>query len=235
MACPKEVLAILPKVWLFEGLDPVVLEPLAASANSRKVAAGHIVVAHGSTDSDLYIIVSGHFKVWIPTNDGGVVGLNVIGPGDVFGELSLLDGAPRSATVQALVKGELLVLRRAEVLELLRRSPETTMRLLTKLTGLVRLLSYRAEEQATTNVGERLARRLLDLAARCGIPISPNHVALAIRIPQRELGELIHSTRESVNKWLSRWEDEGIVYKTRSQIVIRDRARLEAQIQRLTT
>lgn len=232
MASPKQVLALLQKVWLFEGLEPSVLAPLAASANSRKVPAGQIVVEVGGTELDLYVIVSGHFKVWVPTNDKGVVVLNVIGPGEVFGELSLLDGAPRSATVQALVRGEVLVLRRTEVLDLLRRSPETSMRLLQKLTALVRLLSNRAEEHATLSIGERLARRLLDLSARCGVPISRNQIALTIRLPQRELGELIQGTRESVNKWLSRWENEGIVYKTRSQIVIRDRARLEAQIQR---
>jgi CRP/FNR family transcriptional regulator, cyclic AMP receptor protein len=228
---PNEAIELLERVWLFEGLNRAVLLPLAASARTRKTKPRETVIEHGSPPSDLHVVLSGHFKVTVPTADRKSIILNVIGPAEIFGELSLLDEQPRSASVSAIDRGELLVIRRAEFFQLLTHSPETSFRLLRRLTTMVRKLSIRAEEHSTHTIGERLARSLLDLSDRCGTTVVGNEVA-HIRLPQRELGELVQSTRESVNKWLSKWQDEGIVYTTRTQIVIRDRARLEAAAER---
>jgi CRP/FNR family transcriptional regulator, cyclic AMP receptor protein len=229
LTSPQNVHQLLAASWLFTELEPNVLRDLARSAHQRQVHRGDVLMHCGSADADLYVVVSGLFKVSVPTRDGKDIALNLLGPGDICGELTLLDGGRRSATVSCLDAGDVVIVRRLEFLAALHRSPDTAIRLLQRLAGLVRSLSERTEERATLGIGQRLARRLLDLADRCGTVIAHNQVALRLKLPQRELGELVQGTRESVNKWLGKWADQGIVYQTHDQIVICDRDRLRAE------
>ena len=228
---PQQALAILHDVWLFSDVPHKDLLALAQTTNQRKIAKGDVVVSYGDPEADLYIIRSGHFTVSVPTPDGKELVLNLLGAKEFFGELSLLDGRPRSASVTCIEPGEVLIVHRAEFLALLRRSTETSIKLLQNLASLVRKLSVHAEEHATHGLKERLAKQLLLLSERCGTRLSANQIALRIPFAQKELGALVHGSRESVNKCLGKWEDEGIISKAGRRLVIRDRARLEAEAQ----
>ena len=142
----------------------------------------------------------------------------------MFGEVALLDGGVRSATCTTIEPCELLVVERAQFMELLESSPNIAVKLLHVLAQRLRRLSQRSEDAAFLDVPSRLARSLLDLATRFGerqrAPASD--ISIALRLSQQELGDLVGATRESVNKHLSDWTRQGILKVRDGRMVISD-------------
>jgi CRP-like cAMP-binding protein len=152
--------------------------------------------------------------------------MSLMQAGDVFGEIAFLDGGARSATVTSLDSCELLIIRRADFLLLLRRVPTISMALLNVMAKRIRRLSESAQDSAFLDVKSRLAKRLVDLADQFGTPLGSGQVALRVRLSQQELGDMVQATRESVNKCLREWAKEGIIQQNGRQLVIEDRQRL---------
>jgi CRP/FNR family transcriptional regulator, cyclic AMP receptor protein len=144
--------------------------------------------------------------------------------GEVFGEVALLDGGPRSATCTAVEPCELLMIERAQFLELLETSPAITIKLLDVLAGRLRRLSQRSEDAAFLDVPSRLARSLLDLASRFGERgrAPSRDICITLKLSQQELGDLVGATRESVNKHLSDWTRQGFLRLQGGRMVISD-------------
>ena len=219
--------ALLSRVWLFTELAEPELDLVAQIAQRRRFPARRAIVRQGETDADLYVVLSGHLKVSACDLEGREIVMNLMQPGEVFGEIGLLDGAGRSATVTSLEACELLVIRRADFLHLLRRSPSIASTLLTVLAKRVRRLTDQAQDSAFLDVKSRLAKRLVDLADQFGVPLGPRQIALRVRLSQQELGDMVQATRETVNKCLREWAREGIIERNGRQLVIRDRERLK--------
>ena len=108
----------LARIPFFAGLDQAALERVAAGTRTRRFRRGEIIFHAGDPGNALYLIVSGHVKISLPSEEGDEAILATIGPGDVFGELALLDGAPRSATATALLATEAVILPRDQFREL---------------------------------------------------------------------------------------------------------------------
>jgi CRP-like cAMP-binding protein len=150
-------------------------------------------------------------------DDGRHVTLNILGSGDVFGEIALLDGQPRTADAIALEPCELFVVQRRDFLALLEREPSLAIRVIEFLCVRLRWMSMRMEEATLLPVEVRLARRLLMLAQDYGSQV---------QVSQQELASFVGAARESVNRQLQLWQQSGLVALGRCRIAILDVNRL---------
>jgi CRP-like cAMP-binding protein len=222
----EERCRILRNVALFSKLSEQQLSALAAHARRVYFLDGQRVFEQGSDGDCLYVVVRGRLKVTSFSSAGRESLLGLEGPGSVIGELSMLDGSPRSASVAALEDTELLVLGRSEVLGYLAQNAEAALSLVFILAARLKRLSRRTEDLASCSIPARLARRLLQLADDCGVA-QQDGMKILVNLSQQELGEFIDATRESVNKHLKVWEARGVLSRDSHHIVIRSQSDLE--------
>lgn len=211
---------LLRSISLFRELSADELAKVAALAQVRHYPARTAVVTQGDEALALFAIVRGRLKVVSSGPDGRDTVLNIMGDGEVFGEIALIDGGVRSATCRTLEACELLSIQRGPFLELVERQPAMGLKLLKVLARRVRHLSQRSEDNASLDVATRLARRLLDLSARFGERQPRGSVLVQIKLSQQELGDLVDATRESVNKHLSDWTRLGLLKVEEGFLVI---------------
>jgi len=218
---------VLAGVPLFSGFGPEEIQALSALAIARRYPAKQLILRQGEPGGALFAIVSGHLKAFTPGIDGHDTLLTIMGPGEVFGEVSLFDGEPRSASVATLDKSELVILSRDSLQPLLLRSPALAVKLLEVLARRLRHLSQRSEDITSLDVSCRLAKALVKLADAYGEPVDPEKIRIQLKLSQQELGDLIGATRESVNKHLRLWFEQGVARKEAGRLLICDRRALE--------
>ncbi|HEX4743273.1 MAG TPA: Crp/Fnr family transcriptional regulator [Candidatus Limnocylindria bacterium] len=196
------VSTVLSKVPFFAGVPADELEKLAGSLQRRTVRAGKAVFRQDDPGSSLYVIESGVVKVQRTSPEGKEVILTILGPGDFFGELALLDGEPRSADAVAKEDTALLVLERDDFLAFLDRAPAVATKLLAALSRRLRRTDQLVQDAAFLDVPARLARALLQLSE------SPE---AATGLTQSELAAMVGASRESVNRWLQFYRRRGLI------------------------
>jgi CRP/FNR family cyclic AMP-dependent transcriptional regulator len=211
---------LLRRVWLFAELADDELEQIARLARERTCRSGEVLVHQGEASGDLFTVIQGRLKVVSTAPEGDEVLLSVIGAGEVFGELALLDDKPRSATVCAVEHCRLLVVPRASFRPLLLRMPTLGLRLLQIMAGHVRRLSARTEDATTLDVRTRLAKTLHELGARFGIPGPRGSIRITLRLSQQELGRLVGATREMINKCLRELDASGAVRHEKGALTV---------------
>jgi CRP/FNR family cyclic AMP-dependent transcriptional regulator len=210
----------LKKIPVFAQIEPHHLRELARLARPQVCRAHEIIVRQGDEGNAVYAVCAGFLKVFVTSPAGSLSTLCMMGPGEIFGELSLLDGGPRSASVTSLTRTELVVLERVPFLQLLEARPSVSIAIMKVLAQRVRRLSERTDDLVATPVGTRLAKQLLNLAEHHAHRLGPTRVRLGMKLSQRELGELVGATRESINKHLSVLRDEGVVAEDGGYVVI---------------
>ncbi|MBB6629336.1 Crp/Fnr family transcriptional regulator [Nocardioides sp. KIGAM211] len=210
---------------LLASLDEAQRSEVLATTRRRTFAKGEVLVHEGDPSDSLHLVASGRVAVRVSSPHGDNVTLNVLGPGDYFGELSLLDGnAPvRSATVVALEPAETRSLSATAFHELRRRHRGAEQLLLTLMARRVEDLSARLLEALYDGLDRRVYRRLRELARM----YADGPGAVTIPLTQEHLSELVGGTRPSVNQVLQRLAGDGIVELGRGRIVVLDRARLD--------
>lgn len=209
-------------------------ELVAGSGRGRSLRAGASVFHEGDLGDGIYACVRGRLKLAVTTSTGREVVLAMIGPGAVFGELSAIDGGPRSCSATALESTRLAMLTRDELLDALSAAPELALVLLRSLTTHLRSANGRTAEGADTPVATRAARRMVDLARVIGrhgaIRSVDGGVAapevVVLPITQQELAGLIGVTREATARALAPLRDAGVLETSRGRIVVVDLARL---------
>jgi CRP-like cAMP-binding protein len=218
----RPVIASLAAIPFFGGLDPDALERLAASMRSRRFRRGEVIFHIGDPGDALFVILNGEVKISLPSETGDEAILATLRPGDVFGELALLDGAPRSASASALTATETVVLPRDRFRELI--ATETGFRdaLLASIAGELRRLTTHVEELHFLDITGRLAARLVRLAQEGGAPAPDGSVRLRTNLTQADLASMVGCTRQSVNKLLGQFTDDGLVRLERDAIVLTD-------------
>jgi len=216
---------LLAEIPMFSCLQAEDLEGLAALLQKRDYGKGEIIFHEGDVGTALFIIRKGSVVIRLSHEDGKEVVLGMLGRGEVFGELALLDGDPRSADAVAREDAQLLVLPRAEFLRFVTNKPQVTMNLLSGLSRLVRHVTQLVHDTAFLDVRARLARVLLELAENQGEP-GPDGVALTSRLTQGELANLVGVTRESVNKWLRFYEKQGLLRNEKGKLTLTNPERL---------
>jgi CRP/FNR family transcriptional regulator, cyclic AMP receptor protein len=208
---PERKRELLSRVPLFQGFGPRELDALVPAARPVTVAARQEVFHKGDAGSQLYVVIDGRLKAVTTSPEGDDVVFNVMGPGEVFGELALLSESPRSATVRAIEQCDLLVLDRRDFLAFLKRSPDVAVRMLTVLAERVLRVSEFVEDVQFLNLPVRLAKKLVLFAGRFGRDAEGGAVKIDLKLSQEEWGDLVGTTRESINKQMRAWGDEGLI------------------------
>lgn len=215
------LVASLARIPFFAGLDEGALERVAAGTRTRRFRRGEVIFHAGDPGDALFIIVSGEVKIALPSETGDEAIIASLRPGDVFGELALLDGAARSATASALAVTEAVVLPRDRFRELIATEPAVRDALLASLAAELRRLTVHVEELHFLDMTGRVAARLVRLAEEAG-PGDGGPIRLRSSLTQGELASMVGCTRQSVNKLLGQFADEGFVRLDREGIAITD-------------
>jgi CRP/FNR family cyclic AMP-dependent transcriptional regulator len=226
MTLARPVLDSLAAIPFFGGLEPAALERLAATMRARRFKRGEVLFHIGDPGDALFVIVSGEVKISLPSDTGEEAILATLGPGEVFGELALLDGSPRSASASALVATETVVLPRERFRELIATEAGVRDALLASIAGELRRLTTHVEELHFLDITGRLAARLVRLANEGGTVLPDGGIRLRTNLTQGDLAAMVGCTRQSVNKLLGQFTDDGLVRQDREGIVVVDMAGL---------
>jgi CRP-like cAMP-binding protein len=214
-----ETLAAVP---LFGGLDAAGLDSVARGLRSRRFRRGETIFHLGDPGDALFIVVSGVVKITLPSETGDEAILATLRPGEFFGELALLDGAPRSATAVALEPTETFVLPRDRFRELVSAEPAIRDALFAALARELRRLTIHVEELHFLDIAGRLAAVIARLASEQGERLAEGSIRLAAPLTQSDLAAMVGCTRQSVNKLLGLFVDDGLIRLDRDAIVIVD-------------
>lgn len=211
----------LRQCYLFEGLSDTALDALAQQTQITHVAKGAVLFLSGDEADGLRIVTKGLLRVWINDAEGREITLSLSEPGDAIGEIALLDGAPRSASVTAMDKSEVLLIRRASFQALLRDHSELSAHMIEILCERLRSLTDHLGEVALLPLRERVARKLFDLAQSHATPEGKG-ARFRRSFSQSELAAMLGVTREAVNKQIAGLTSEGILGKDAGRLVILD-------------
>ncbi len=221
---------------LFRDLADEVIAKIADLAVTRELAAGQILFSKGDPGDALYGVISGRIRISAGAPSGKEVVLNTIEAGEVFGEIALLDGRPRTADAVAAVNSELVRIQRRDFIHYMESEPRLATHLLEMLCQRVRATSELVEDSAFLALPARLAKRLLGMS---GYPDEPGGDTeeidfdnLELKISQQELGQLMDSSREAVNKHLQNWRRRGWVELSRNRVTIVDPEALSDLVER---
>ncbi len=220
---------LLCRNHLFAGMSDDILEAIAAKLRQHTFAKGMILFHKGSAGQRLYLIESGQVRIFVLSDGGHEVTLNIHGAGESFGELALLDGGPRSAGAVALETLVVYTLGRVDFLELVEAHPRLARHALDLVSERLRRLTDHVESLTFLDITGRVAACLLDLAAHHGQP-GEHGVVLQVHLTQAELASCIAATRESVNKVLGAFRDEGLIRQEGNVLTILDAAGLQRKM-----
>jgi CRP/FNR family cyclic AMP-dependent transcriptional regulator len=212
---------LLENVPFLAALDPADREALAGYMRPRQFRRGDIIFHKDDPGHALFIVEEGSVRIYLPGLQGADLTLALLGRGDFFGDLSLLDGAPRSATAAAAADSALLVLDRSDFVRLVSSRPTATLAVLAVVARRLRETDEMASDLAFMNAGGRLAKKLLELAASPGMQRADG-ILLDVRLTQEEIANMIGVTRESVNRNLARLRRAGLVRTEGRRLLIRD-------------
>lgn len=218
---PGEKRWLLSRNRLFHALEPAAREKLAACLVERRFKGGQRIFARGDPGSCLFLVARGEVRLGLAAADGREVLLALLEPGQIFGELALLDGLSRSADADARGACLLLALDRRDLLPVLRRSPEAAVELLELVCHRMRAATARIEATSLLPVPARLARLLLARA-----DLANGSARIAAPPSQADLGRLAGVSRQKVNLHLGRWLADGVLAREGPALVIRERERL---------
>jgi CRP/FNR family transcriptional regulator, cyclic AMP receptor protein len=222
-------IALLKRVPLFSELAPPELERISRVAVPRSYPKGVRVFHEGDHSDACYIVRSGDLRVTREHSDGRAIALATLGPGDIFGELAMLDGEARSASVEALSDCELLALPAGDVRALLRGSAEITVKLVIALTRRLRESNERISRQSFQTVPSRVAGVLSQLIAEEATPFEGRE-GVTIRMTQADLAQLAGTSRESVSRFLAVLERARVVRVGRGRVTVLEPRRLRGYI-----
>jgi CRP/FNR family transcriptional regulator, cyclic AMP receptor protein len=225
---PDSAVALLGRVPLFSELSSEDVERISRVAVPRSYPKGVRVFHEGDRSDACYIVRSGDLRVTREHPDGRAIALATLGPGDIFGELAMLDGEARSASVEALSDCELLALPASDVRQLLRGSSEITVKLVIALTRRLREANERISRQSFQTVPSRVAGVLSQLIAE-EAPLEGRD-GVTVRMTQADLAQLAGTSRESVSRFLAVLERAGVVRVGRGRVTVLEPRRLRAYI-----
>lgn len=220
---PGVVAEALGDVPPFSVLPPSERLEIVKRMRWRRFARDEVIYHRDDPATHLYVLLSGTVKVAMVDELGRETVLTLMRGGDVFGELSLFDGIPRSATVSTITDSEVLLLSGEDFLQLLERYPRAMREMLRLMSKTVRRLSDRVEDLHLLDVPSRIAKCLLDLAASAG-------TSREVIITQEDVAAMVGATRVSVNRVFADLEQRGLILCGRRRVLIKDADRLRQEI-----
>jgi CRP-like cAMP-binding protein len=221
--------AILADHFLLRHLPADTLDALARFARVQDFRRNETIVRKGDPGTGMMAVISGRVKISTVSLEGKEIIIDFINPGELFGEIALIDSGERTADAVAIAATRLMVLERRDFLPFLERHPGVCIKLLSLLCARLRQTTGLVEDALFQTVEYRLAKRLLRFAAQFGEP-HEDGVLLPLQLSQREIAALIGVTRETVNKQLGNWQDRGWVEIRRGALFVRDIDALEGLV-----
>jgi len=218
--------SLLRRNRLFEILTPSEMEAMLGFASRQRHATAHRIFAKGDPGDSMYVILRGRVGVLTESTDGKMLLLNILNMGDVFGEIAMLDGGERTATVETMQACDLLRIDRDDFLPFVEARPSLCVRLMTVLCERVRWTSAIIEDTVFLNVTRRLAKRIIMLAQNYGRKTQEG-LRIATFLSQEELANMLGVSREIVNKTLKSFQASGAISYRDGYMVVRDLEFLE--------
>jgi CRP/FNR family transcriptional regulator len=224
----EESLELLQRVPLFAELSDSELDRVASVAIPRSFPKGVRVFHEGDSSDACYIVRRGDLRVTREHSDGRAIALATLGPGDIFGELAMLDGGSRSASVETLTETELLALPATDVRRVIATHGDIAAKLIVAITRRLRETNERVSRQSFQTVPSRVAGVLSQLIAEEAIP--EDRQGVTVRMTQADLAQLAGTSRESVSRFLATLERAGVVAVGRGRVTVLEPRRLRAYI-----
>lgn len=212
----EETLNLLKGVDLFSRLDDQQIEMIAQVAKRRKFSREqNIIHESDNTSHTFFLIASGEVKVYLSGSDGRETILALLGPGDFFGEMSLIDGEPRSASVKSTSNSELITIHRDDFVEKMRQFPDLAMSFLEEMSHRLRKANRQISSLSTLTVFGRIAGTLINLAEERGVRTHFDDGRMITKIPnkptQQQFAEMSGTTRETVSRVLNSLKKKGVI------------------------
>ena len=211
---------------LFATIDQETAESLIASMTPARMERGDVLFHEGDQGDRLYVIGEGKIKLGRTSSDGRENLLAILGPGEMFGELSLFDPGPRTATATAVAETQVVSMSHEQLKEFLAQRPGVATTLLAALARRLRRTNESLADLVFTDVPGRVAKALLDLAGRFGRPVDEG-VMVAHDLTQEELAQLVGASRETVNKALADFASRGWLRLEARAVLLLDVERLK--------
>jgi len=219
MSKTTEFAVMLKMNPMFADLETDELQRISGLCHTQHLKAGEMLFRKGDPGDSLFGVRRGQIRIETGASGGSRQTLNFMGPGDLFGEVAVLDGQSRTADATAGEPTELFVLRREDFLSFLEREPRVAIKIIQLLCQRIRWQSERMEESVLQPLPVRLARRLCALASDFGSEV---------HISQEQLGVFVGAARESINRQLQLWRKDGILDLQRGRILLLNIGRLTA-------
>lgn len=208
---------MLENISLFSALSKRDLDVIGQHTVTKTFPPNTVVLLEGEKSDSLYMILEGKVKVYASEDGGNEVILNMQGRGDFFGEMTLLDDAPRSASVMTMEPTRMSVMSKAAFRDCLAAHPEVAFNLIRMLTQRVRVLTENVKSLALLDVYGRVARTLLNLAAPVG-----NKLVVQQKLTHQEIANMVGASREMVSRILKDLAENGSIKIDRKYITIND-------------
>jgi CRP/FNR family cyclic AMP-dependent transcriptional regulator len=219
----------LKQVPLFADLADEDIRALMSMAKRRTFRNGEVIFHRDDPGQVLYVIKEGKVKICLISPDGQEISLVVFGKGECFGELTILDGLPRSADAVALEKVECYTLQRSDFHQAIIKNPKIAIQVLEVLSKRLRTTDNMVEDLIFLDVYGRVAKKLLELADTHGTRVE-NGTRIDVRLTQQELASMVGASRESVNKVMGYFTDKNFISTDKHRITLHRITELKRRI-----
>lgn len=217
--------SVVRKAPIFQGLDDAAANTLRLSMSPVKLRKGQSLFKEGDDGDHLYIVASGKIKLGTKSQDGRENLLMILGPGDMFGDLSLFDSGPRTSTATAVTEAKLLSLGQDKVIPWVKEHPEVSLHLLARLASRLRRTNEVVSDLVFSDVPGRVAKALIDLGLKFGVKKDEGFL-VNHDLTQEELAQLVGASRETVNKALADFAQRGWIRLEARAVMVLDYDRL---------
>jgi CRP-like cAMP-binding protein len=216
----EEKRRLLASVGLFSGLTERELDGLMQVTRTQMLAPREELFHKGDEGTQVYLVITGTLKALTTSDEGDDVVFSILGPGELFGEIAFLGSPVRTATVTAISDSELLAIDRRDFLAFLRSHPDASIKLLSVLATRLKRVSELVEDTLFLNLPVRLAKKLIHYAAAYGEEAGNGSIRIKLKLSQEEWGDLVGATRESINKQMRAWTEEGLIGTDQGFVVL---------------
>jgi len=217
----KSMTDLLLGVPLFSELEDEDRRRITDLMVSKRFKKNNLIIFEEDLGRNMFIIQSGRVKISGISNEGGEAIFSILGPGEFFGELSIIDGLPRSATVTSIDDVELWVLNRGDFLEMLQKYPQIAITLLKELASRIRRSDMQIKSLSLKDARGRVGMTLVRLAEDIGVMKGGKVVVTQLPL-QRDLANIAGTSRETISRCFKKFEDEGMLIKMENSLVFND-------------
>ncbi|MBK7016383.1 MAG: Crp/Fnr family transcriptional regulator [Sulfuritalea sp.] len=214
---PGVAMTVLRALPIFETLDDECLRPLMQVAMLRSIPRHTVVLNAGDSTDNIYFVLSGALKVQVSDEDGREVILSKLGPGELFGEMGVLDDHPRSATVLAVEPSQVVVMGKADFKQCLVDNPDVSLFIMRNLTKRLRMADRNIESLALLDVYGRVARLLLESADDVD-----GRKVVTQKLTKQDIGKMIGASREMVSRVMRDLSAQGLIEERDGQLILLD-------------